>query len=1172
MALITVNSKILTADESAGLQAGLVTGVSPPPATQFETIADTDIDDTSAALPTAFATRLAGLGTPLVTAEETGVITVDTTANVSNLALTQASGQPLNGVDSGLTTISGDHIFLYTDTNDNIVLGRVGTGSVANASGTIAFAIYLEETTTSGKISGGNLWLVEFQALHHTSADSPDTSEGVNLLNRVYVAATQDVSFTDFSKAPSGQNVWIGVDGSASGTELLVTGINPAGGDTVNTSTTGLGENAQHVDHLEGLRIDFVKGINQLDNGGTLTANDTHSSTGINYDQHVLATGGGWSPVQVNPGSPNTTVSALMAAFDATGDPQSSTFVDDLSQQTPKTITHVTVTFGSMSFLSADRPATIPAGGASVTGTGGVSVKFYVDGTAEVFGLKTNYLVEFNADAPIDRFTVTNTTSQTNRSFDIGNIHVLSTSSETAEVGSHVQVLDDGPTVGTTGTLPTLTVDETNLAIDDTKSFAANFTSSAGVDGLASTTFKLAVTEGASSGLTDTLSGQAVTLHQVSDTEIQGIFVSGATTFVVFDVTVNSSGSVMLDQSRAVVHSDPSNPNDTKTLTSADLVKLTTTIADGDGDSAAATLNIGQQLVFTDDAPSNNNATLSRAVQEDALNNSQSVGNGEVTVPAQTTTAAITAAQIAALVNAGADGLGLIRLANATELPDTTLTGLKSKGVDVHYHVVSATEIDGVAGTGASARVVFTLVQTPGGDSQLGTSDDIFTFTLKDQVDHATASGDSSTVSLDIAKAFVATDGDGDSTQLDNGATINIENDVPIGFTPDSITLTNTGTATGTEPLHAAAAVGADEPGSLAFIDTVAADNILRDTGGHTLKSGGANILMDGFGTATLTAFVDKDASGTFTAGDDTVFTATLNAGADTYTIDFDKAIDDGSGINFLGAAPVRSGNPTYNIIDNVGGTTLDLLFSAANTSGQTSVNVSTQGAGAGNQTMDGGETLRIDFETGASLAGSPSGSDFNAGTHQLVNGFSLALSQNTPSGTTGSMQLKAIDADNDKVLIGDPDDVVQQIIRVEIKIGSTTQVLLDGSGFHSLTVNGKTVMGTYAPDNKSVIITGLNEGTTGDTPSSAGTDDPFIKIFTANDHKFDAVEISNVSGQTIGGTTYTGTSFDIAPAGVDQTVQGTAFDFNLPVQLTDFDGDTSPIENIHVHLDPLLT
>ena len=89
--------------------------------------------------------------------------------------------------------------------------------------------------------------------------------------------------------------------------------------------------------------------------------------------------------------------------------------------------------------------------------------------------------------------------------------------------------------------------------------------------------------------------------------------------------------------------------------------------------------------------------------------------------------------------------LSLKVLANGTELPDTTLTGLKSKGIDVHYHVVSATEIDGVAGTGASARTVFTLVQTAGGDTMLGTSDDVFTFTLNDQLDHATASGDSST-------------------------------------------------------------------------------------------------------------------------------------------------------------------------------------------------------------------------------------------------------------------------------------------------------------------------------------------------------------------------------------------------------------------------------------------
>ena len=44
----------------------------------------------------------------------------------------------------------------------------------------------------------------------------------------------------------------------------------------------------------------------------------------------------------------------------------------------------------------------------------------------------------------------------------------------------------------------------------------------------------------------------------------------------------------------------------------------------------------------------------------------------------------------------------------------------------------SATQVNGVAG----ARTVFTLVQTAGADTVLGTSDDVFTFTLLDQVDH----------------------------------------------------------------------------------------------------------------------------------------------------------------------------------------------------------------------------------------------------------------------------------------------------------------------------------------------------------------------------------------------------------------------------------------------------
>ena len=51
------------------------------------------------------------------------------------------------------------------------------------------------------------------------------------------------------------------------------------------------------------------------------------------------------------------------------------------------------------------------------------------------------------------------------------------------------------------------------------------------------------------------------------------------------------------------MHADPNNPDDAATLASDDLVKLTATITDKDGDHQSATLNIGQNLVFTDDAP-----------------------------------------------------------------------------------------------------------------------------------------------------------------------------------------------------------------------------------------------------------------------------------------------------------------------------------------------------------------------------------------------------------------------------------------------------------------------------------------------------------------------------------------------------------------------------------------
>src|SRR5207253_5015293 len=71
-----------------------------------------------------------------------------------------------------------------------------------------------------------------------------------------------------------------------------------------------------------------------------------------------------------------------------------------------------------------------------------------------------------------------------------------------------------------------------------------------------------------------------------------------------FTLTLDPSGNVTLDQIRAVQHPDVNNPNDSVTLSADNLVVLTATVTDKDGDHASAAVNIGQNLNFLDDGPS----------------------------------------------------------------------------------------------------------------------------------------------------------------------------------------------------------------------------------------------------------------------------------------------------------------------------------------------------------------------------------------------------------------------------------------------------------------------------------------------------------------------------------------------------------------------------------------
>src|SRR4029078_6394387 len=129
----------------------------------------------------------------------------------------------------------------------------------------------------------------------------------------------------------------------------------------------------------------------------------------------------------------------------------------------------------------------------------------------------------------------------------------------------------------------------------------------------------LEVANGADSNLVDTQSGDTVTLHTISATEIQGQDSSGDG---VFDLSIEAStGDVTLTQYRAVVHDDATDGDTSEPATLGDnLIGVSVTVTDGDGDTSTDTADLHGVVQFLDDGPtasiSINEATL--AVDETA--------------------------------------------------------------------------------------------------------------------------------------------------------------------------------------------------------------------------------------------------------------------------------------------------------------------------------------------------------------------------------------------------------------------------------------------------------------------------------------------------------------------------------------------------------------------------
>ncbi len=367
---------------------------------------------------------------------------------------------------------------------------------------------------------------------------------------------------------------------------------------------------------------------------------------------------------------------------------------------------------------------------------------------------------------------------------DLGDVDVIATDidGDTASSTVGVSVSDDLPSI-TAGTpsADELTVDETDLATDATADFSTLFTSSFNADNPGTpVAYELGINAG-TTGLVDVATGEAVELRLNGDV-VEGFSATGG---VVLTVSVDAAGVVTLDQQRAVAHSNSSDPNDPATFAAADLITLTATIVDSDGDTASATANIAGAMTFLDDGP---DAVVTDAVADMLVLDESPLpvdGDGIRTVSADL------ADNFGATIDYGADGAGSVAYALLLSA-DGIGSGLFALGTNGAQgdEILLSLSGDTVTGSAGGTDYFTITVDAITGD---------LTFTQLENIWHAddADADDLETLTLDGAGEFLRIeqtvtdrDGDSDSATIELGdGVFKIEDDGPSvtlnGSNPD---------------------------------------------------------------------------------------------------------------------------------------------------------------------------------------------------------------------------------------------------------------------------------------------------------------------------------------------------------------------------------------------------
>jgi hypothetical protein len=398
---------------------------------------------------------------------------------------------------------------------------------------------------------------------------------------------------------------------------------------------------------------------------------------------------------------------------------------------------------------------------------------------------------------------------------------------------------------------------------------------------------------------------------------------------------------------------------------------------------------------------------------------------------------------------------------------------------------------------------------------------------------------------------------------------IDVDDDMPTAFDPDPITtgIENKAGETATADLDTDGNVddnvGADQPGVIRFANIENGDDSGLESGEEPIEywlSNDGQTLQGRVGSTNGT-------DGTL------IFQIDLNQdqgpGDDTYTITMFDTIDNGAGVTFDNLTSTKAGNVD---VRGVGAddplTTVDLLLTASANGANATINTDSDSVGAANQSMDAGETVRIDFVTNLEddpaddLATYPSGFSYDGhvGTQSLLQTIPQVQGSQTETVAFRVFALNTIVTDasspDDTPDGVDPefsDSTTVDITHVTVDgwddgdpldpgypAEPAVTVALDPGGAWTEVAYG--VWAQLQPDG-SVIFTGIQQGD--QYGIETGTD-------------FNAVAVTALpSGTGPAGNESTEDSFDLGVFSIGQVDTGEPINLSYDLELTDADGDS---------------